>query len=143
MRVSDTLRLAAVALALAACAGTSGGGHRTTPRPELVPPPADGDPAVVAAAAPANVERPGPAVPPQATTAPAERNYQTIRIKVSGMTCPIRCVREVTEQLQAVTGVLHVTIDHDRREAIVDVAPGTDPESVLAGLRAPYAGRLL
>jgi copper chaperone CopZ len=70
-------------------------------------------------------------------------DYLTFTLKVTGMTCPIRCVHEVHDQLRAVPGVLRVQVDYDERRAIVDVRPGTDPDSLSHGLKAPYAGRLL
>ena len=115
--------------------------------------------AVPQASAPSSSASPAPAEPvaaaeplPQAPAAPpapafvkteTPRNYETIHIKVTGMTCPIRCPREVRDQLMAVPGVLFVTVDTDDREAIVDIVPGTNPELVLGGLHKPYAGRLM
>jgi copper chaperone CopZ len=89
-----------------------------------------------------------PAPPPSSPLAETPRsewppNYETLRIKVSGMTCPFKCVREVKEMLRAVPGVLHVTVDYDEREADVDVTPGTDPQSVVRGLTGGYTGRLI
>lgn len=136
---------AAVTLVLLAVAGVGGcaaGGTQPIPEPSgpIVATP-EAPPAVPGANAGATTTPDTATVTPAAPTDP--RNYVTIRIKVSGMTCPIRCVREVKEQLAAVPGVLHVDIDSDRREAVVDIAPGTDPETVVAGLHGDYRGRLL
>ncbi|MCE9636217.1 MAG: cation transporter [Planctomycetes bacterium] len=85
---------------------------------------------------------PRPVVPPQASGENA-KNYLTYIVKVTGMTCPFKCVREVKEQLLAVEGVLDVQIDYDHAKVTVNVRPGTDPETLVAGLKTPYAGRLL
>jgi len=96
------------------------------------------------AAEPSAPPAPSLPVPPQTPVAPGEdaRTYETVTIRVAGMTCPIRCVREVKEALQAAPGVLDVFIDYDRREARVNVRPGTDPESLLEALKPKYTGRL-
>lgn len=85
---------------------------------------------------------PRPVRPPQASGENA-KNYVTYIVKVTGMTCPFKCVREVKEQILAVDGVLDLQIDYDHSKVTVNVRPGTDPESLVAGLKAPYAGRLL
>lgn len=128
--------LALAALAVSAC-GTPGA-------PPSTPSPAE-QPAVVETMPAPPPDPPPPAAPPAPvwTKTESPRNYETVRLKVTGMTCPIRCPREVKEQLLAVPGVLHVVIDTDDRAAIVDVVPGTNPELVLGGLKAPYAGRLM
>lgn len=78
------------------------------------------------------------------SAAPADLGeHVTYTLQVSGMTCPFTCVRHVREQLSAVPGVLHVQIDWEGRRAIVDVAPATDPDTLVRGLKEPYAGRLL
>ena len=81
----------------------------------------------------------------QAATRSTEENgdSDTHVLKIMGMTCPNRCVQEVREQLLAVPGVLDVVIDTNARKATVRVARGTDPELLVAGLRAPYSGRLM
>ena len=120
----------AAAVASGACANDRPAGHSPPIRPAPVV--AQPDPA------PAPVQ---PAAPPAAPQNP--RNYVTYTVKVTGMTCPIRCAKEVRDQLLAVPGVLHVDIDQDERKAMVDVVPGTDPETIVHGLKSPYAGRLL
>jgi copper chaperone CopZ len=137
--------LATLALlgALGACSTTpedgSGAPREIPDLPERKPapdPPSPKTEPAAAAPAPAN---PYAGLPESEWPA----NYQTVHIKVFGMTCAIRCVREVKEMLQAVPGVLHVRIEYDEKEAIVDVTPGTDPETVLHGLKGSYTGRLL
>lgn len=139
-------RLAVAALlaaALTACASQSSGAGASTSN-------GAGQPSSPASPAAEQAPDAPPAAPPQIPNPYAEvpktewpANYQTLQIKVSGMGCPIRCVREVKEMLSAVPGVLHVTVDYDEREVAVDVVPGTDPESVLRGLKGPYSGRLM
>ena len=125
----------AIALVAAACAHTGTGSATAAAVPEpgapIVPTPESAPVVTSAPASPA-----GPAVDDV-------KNYVTYHVKVTGMTCPIRCIREVRDQLTAVTGVLHVEIDFDAKEAIVDVRPGTDPDTLVGGLRSPYAGRLV
>ena len=125
--------LVAIAFSVGACEQTPSKGWRDDGAALPAP--------VEEAAAPAvAVATPQAAAP----TDPANpRNYLTFTIKVTGMTCPFSCVREVREQLKAVPGVLHVEIDWDASRAIVDVQPGTDPATLVEGLKAPYAGRLL
>src|SRR5262245_12766922 len=114
-----------VAALLAACASTQNTGPGNGQTPQVAPPPTASGPAVPPAPAP---QAPNPVAEiPRSEWPP---NYETLHIKVSGMTCPFKCVREVKEMLRAVPGVLHVTVDYDEREADVDVVPGTDPQSV-------------
>ena len=70
-------------------------------------------------------------------------DHQTYTLKVRGMTCPFACVRKVREMLQAVPGVLHVAVDFEESRATVDVAPGTDPETLVRALTGDFSGRLL
>lgn len=130
MKSARPASVVVLALVAAACAGTRGG---AVPEPASVSVPSPEAPPAASAAVEADVP-----------AAPADpRNYLTYTIKVNGMTCPIRCVREVRDFLKAVPGVLHVEIDYDSRTAIVDVTPGTAPETVIAGLKGNYTGRLV
>ena len=92
-------------------------------------------------------DRPGLALLPLAAcasgssgTAPSDG---TVMLKVSGMSCPIRCPREVKEQLEAVPGVREARIDYPAKQAACDVEPGTAPADVAAGLKTPYSGQPL
>lgn len=67
---------------------------------------------------------------------------ETVVLRVTGMTCPVKCPREVRDLLLAVPGVENVIIDYDRREAICHVRPGTDPQALIEALVPPYAAKL-
>lgn len=135
------LGLAAL-LGLGACAQT--GTHRAPTPHASVPVAAEPTPPSDTQPAPSVPDPlpPRPVVPPQASGENA-KNYLTYVVKVTGMTCPFKCVREVKEQILAVEGVLDVQIDYDHSKVTVNVRPGTDPETLVQGLKSPYAGRLL
>jgi len=60
-------------------------------------------------------------------------------LEVRGMTCPIKCVRQIKAMLGAAPGVKSVRVDFDAKAAIVSVEPGTDPESLTRYVRPPYS----
>ena len=66
-----------------------------------------------------------------------------VYLDVHGMTCPVRCPMEVTEQLRAAPGVTAVAIDYDSSTALCAVLAGTDPDRVAAALHAPYSARVI
>jgi len=82
-----------------------------------------------------------PATEPASPVIDAE-GAEVHRLRIFGMTCPVRCPLEVRDQLRAAPGVLGVSVDYDEREATVRVAPGTDMAEVVGALRPPYSAHL-
>ena len=70
-------------------------------------------------------------------------DVRRVLLDVRGMTCPIKCVRDIKEQIQAVPGVSTVYVDFDAKTAVVRVDAGTDPESLAAAVRPPYSAHVL
>jgi copper chaperone CopZ len=78
-----------------------------------------------------------------ATAQLPERDVETLRLFVDGMTCPVRCAREVRNMLTRVPGVLNVAVDVPSRSVLANVERGTDPQTLVDAIRAPYRARLL
>ena len=97
-------------------------------------------------APPQPAPQPGPTQPPQPTQPqPTVSPFPAgaVLLEVRGMTCPIRCVREVKEQIARAPGVRSVSVDYDARTAIVKVEEGTDPASLARYVRPPYSAHLI
>ena len=97
------------------------------------------DPASPALSPPAELavhsERPSPAPEPESP--------QSVRqLVTSGLTCPIRCPREIRQMLETVPGVRGVQVDYDRKVVSVSVEAGTGPEELVAAVKPPYAAEL-
>ena len=73
----------------------------------------------------------------------AAGNVRRVLLDVRGMTCPIKCVRDIKEQIQAVPGVSTVYVDFDAKTAVVRVDAGTDPQSLAMAVRPPYSAHVL
>lgn len=138
-RTAAAVVLCATAV-LAGCAGTG------TNRPVRQPPRAPGGDVVregpsvggeEAPSAPSRPSPPRPDWPPSTGSGPSQPSdaypklSETYVLKVTGMTCPIRCVREVREILEKVPGVEQVVIDQPTSKATCHVKPGTDPQTLV------------
>jgi copper chaperone CopZ len=104
-------------------------------------------PAPNAAAPEAPPTAPAPASAPAAGegAAPVNKLSEAYTLKVTGMTCRIVCGREVVAALKSVEGVTNVIIDYDDYKAIVHCKVGTNPDDLLAALKATgkYSGLVL
>lgn len=91
----------------------------------------------------ASVNAPPPAGPVAADASASDPDAtDEVVLRITGMTCPVRCPREVQEMLAAAPGVVAVSIEWELREAHCTVKHGTDPRSLPAALRSPYAGHV-
>lgn len=90
--------------------------------------------------------QPTPTVREDATALPSigdTATYESVLIRVEGLTCAYACPKEVRYQLEAVPGVVSCSVDFTSKTASCRVMPGTNPKTVLAGLRTPYSGSLI
>ena len=131
MRARVLPALLVVALALVACK-TEG---------EERPIPADAPPPYRSGQYRTSQEPNLPTRPAQEPVAAAD--VRRVLLDVRGMTCPIKCVRDIKEQIQAVHGVSTVYVDFDAKTAVVRVDAGTDPASLAAAVRPPYSAHVL
>ncbi|MCG3134113.1 MAG: hypothetical protein HMLKMBBP_01399 [Planctomycetes bacterium] len=92
---------------------------------------------------------PNPNWPPSTGSAPSSSSKEnaysvTYVLKVTGMNCPIRCVREVREILEPIPGVQQVVIDQPTGKVTCHCNPGTDPQTLVAAFEGQkyYAAKL-
>ena len=147
-REARPLRRAALLAALAAtlaAAGCTATGRPTPTDPGSTPerPAVPHEPMVEDALRPLTDARAAPPRGPAPTAPDAERRVETVRLGLSGLSCPIKCTREVREMLKPVAGVVHVVVDFDSKQAVVTVERGTDPRALVEAVHDPYAARLL
>lgn len=142
-------RLLVVALAIA-CTACAGSGHSAPPSDHLQPAHRGPQPSAPAPepARPAVAAQPRPTAPSRGDalglpTIGDDARYESVVVKVEGMTCAFACPKEVRYQLEAVPGVVSCSVDFTSKTASCRVMPGTDPKSVVAGLRDPYSGAVL
>src|SRR5438876_228199 len=131
-------------LALSACASETPRGQFGRPMQEPTETPKD---AIAAEPAqPAPPARPAPAEPApryagtaQEAPAPAapQRDVETLRLHVDGMTCPVRCPREIKEMLSKVPGIVNVAVDVPSQTVIANVMRGTNPQTLVDAIKSP------
>ena len=131
------MSLRTIALTVLAVVATACGSTTSNPQPYRPPPRPVQQPR-----APQPVSQ-VPNYQPQAP-APVYHEHAPIRggdvvLEVRGMTCPVKCVRQVKEMLGAAPGVKSVRVDFDAKAAIVSVEPGTDPQTLTRYVRPPYS----
>jgi copper chaperone CopZ len=73
----------------------------------------------------------------------ANRPVVTYRLRVEGMTCPSKCVREVKDMLATVPGIVNVAVDPPTQTAVVDVVEGTSPQALIDAIHLPYRASLM
>lgn len=134
MRASLTTALLCVALVLVGCK-TEG---EERPIPEDAPPPYRSSMYRDQAPEAGTGERRRPDTQPAAAG-----EVRRVLLDVRGMTCPIRCVREIKEQIEVVTGVQSIYVDYDAKTAVIRVDAGTDPNTLAAAVRPPYSAHVL
>ena len=67
---------------------------------------------------------------------------EDVVLRITGMTCPVICPKEVRQMLAEAPGVVRVSVDWEERSATCTVRAGTDPQTLLASLRSPYTARV-
>jgi copper chaperone CopZ len=77
-------------------------------------------------------------------SAAVERTVDTIRLHVDGMTCPVRCPREIKEMLSKVPGIIgDPAVDVPSQTVLVNVPHGMNPQPIVDAITSPYRARLL
>jgi copper chaperone CopZ len=71
----------------------------------------------------------------------SDHDLETVTLHVDGLTCPLKCPREIRAMLADVPGVVNVNVDVPSRSVTVDVLRGTDPETIVDAIKAPYRAR--
>lgn len=80
---------------------------------------------------------------PSAAPEGVERQILTYRLHVDGMTCPVRCPREIKEMLSGVPGIVNVAVDVPTQTVMRNVERTTDPQALVDAIKSPYRARLL
>ncbi len=161
MRVCALVLFALVGLLLTACASderpipanapppyAAGTYRQGRPPRSTQPPPADPR-RPVARDAPRNVM--GPTPPPADGPAPVlptsyagqELPMWSVMLELRGMTCPVKCVRQIREMLGGAPGVQSVAVNYDLKTALCRFTKGTKIDGLPAYVRPPYSAHVV